>query len=82
MAIRNRDPRWQVKVVGYYPARTIPKSRRKSKSSTNGFDPPKREIQSFARCILPAIRAYFESDKGRKEFAEWMAQQTEKDKTA
>lgn len=30
-------------------------------------------IESLARCILPSIRAYFESDEGQREFAEWRA---------
>lgn len=38
------------------------------------FKPPKHEIEAFARCIFPAIREYFESEQGQKEFAEWKAQ--------
>jgi len=37
------------------------------------FRPPKHEIESFARCIFPAIQAYFESEEGQREFAEWKA---------
>lgn len=29
----------------------------------------------IARCLLPDIIAYFESEEGQKEFAEWKAQQ-------
>ena len=29
----------------------------------------------IARCILPDIVAYFESERGQREFAEWKAQQ-------
>ena len=29
----------------------------------------------IARCLLPDIVAYFESEQGQKEFAEWKAQQ-------
>ncbi len=32
---------------------------------------PGHVIESFARCIYPAILAYFESEEGQKEFAEW-----------
>ena len=38
-------------------------------------DIPQHEIDSIARCVLPAIRAYFESDEGKKEFAKWEAEQ-------
>jgi hypothetical protein len=33
------------------------------------FRPPQHEIEAFARCVLPAIQAYFESEAGRQEFA-------------
>ncbi|MDR1629427.1 MAG: hypothetical protein LBS36_04335 [Oscillospiraceae bacterium] len=39
------------------------------------FNPPKHEIEAFARVILPAIREYFESEEGQKEFAEWKQKQ-------
>lgn len=36
---------------------------------------PKRELEALARCLLPAIEAYFESEEGQREYAEWEAQQ-------
>lgn len=36
---------------------------------------PKRELEALARCLLPAIQEYFESEEGQREFAEWEAQQ-------
>lgn len=36
---------------------------------------PKRELEALARCLLPDIQAYFESEEGKREFAEWEAQQ-------
>lgn len=36
-------------------------------------------IQRLARILLPKIQAFFESEEGQREFAEWKAQQ-EKDK--
>lgn len=33
---------------------------------------PDEVIESLARCILPSIRAYFESVEGQKEYAEWV----------
>ena len=32
-------------------------------------------IESIARLIYPDIVAYYESEEGQREFAEWMAQQ-------
>jgi hypothetical protein len=34
-------------------------------------DIPDEVIESLARCILPSIQAYFESEEGQKEYAEW-----------
>ena len=42
------------------------------------FRPPKHEIESFARCIFPAIQAYFESEEGQREFEKWKAEKQEK----
>ena len=32
---------------------------------------PDEAIKALARCLLPAIRSYFESVEGWREFAEW-----------
>jgi len=37
---------------------------------------PADAIEALARQLLPSIRAYFESEKGRAAFAEWKSQQT------
>jgi len=34
-------------------------------------DIPDEVIESLARTLLPSIRAYFESEDGQREFAEW-----------
>jgi hypothetical protein len=74
--------RWQVTVQGYYPPKTAPKPHRKKPLVKGEFYPPKHEIQAFARCILPAIQAYFESEKGKKEYAEWCEKRRTENKTA
>ncbi|MDR1563382.1 MAG: hypothetical protein LBS74_00285 [Oscillospiraceae bacterium] len=75
-------PRWKVPLLGNYPSNPVPKPPPK-KPTKGAFYPPKHEIQSFARCILPAIQAYFESDKGKQEYAEWCKKRRqEADKTA
>ena len=38
-------------------------------------DLPDHVIESIARLIYPDIVAYYESEEGQREFAEWMAQQ-------
>jgi hypothetical protein len=34
-------------------------------------DIPDEVIESLARTLLPAIRKYFESEEGQREFTEW-----------
>ena len=36
---------------------------------------PQHQIEAIARCILPDILAFYESEQGQKEFAAWQAQQ-------
>ena len=38
---------------------------------------PRHEIEALARCLLPTMRAFFESEEGQKEFAEWKARRAE-----
>ena len=49
------------------------------KKLINNTDIPQHQIEAIARCILPDILAFYESEEGQREFAEWKAQQ-EKDK--
>ena len=35
---------------------------------------PDYVIDAMARCLWPDIQAFFESEEGQKEFAEWKAQ--------
>ena len=32
---------------------------------------PDDAFEALARCLLPAIVAYYDSDAGKREFAEW-----------
>ncbi|MDR1563722.1 MAG: hypothetical protein LBS74_02060 [Oscillospiraceae bacterium] len=41
---------------------------------------PRHEIEALARCLLPEIQKFFESEDGKREFAEWKAQQAGKQK--
>lgn len=41
----------------------------------NPSDIPDHEIDALARCLLPAIQAYFDSLEGQAEFERWKAQQ-------
>ena len=36
---------------------------------------PRHEIEALARALLPTMQAFFESEEGKKEFAEWQARQ-------
>ncbi|ADU26491.1 hypothetical protein [Ethanoligenens harbinense] len=36
---------------------------------------PDYEIEALARSLLPEIQKYFESEQGKREFAEWKTRQ-------
>lgn len=38
---------------------------------------PKHELEAIARCLLPDIQAYYETEEGQRAFAEWQKQQQE-----
>ena len=50
----------------------------RKKKLINNTSIPQREIEIIARCIFPDILAYYESEEGQRDFAEWKAQQAEK----
>lgn len=52
---------------------------RKKKVNDYGTGIPAHEVETLARVLLPEIQAFFESEEGQREFAEWKAQR-EKEK--
>ncbi len=44
------------------------------KKLINNTDIPQYKIETIARCILPDILSFYESEEGQREFAEWKAQ--------
>ena len=38
---------------------------------------PRHVLESIARCLLPDIQAFYESEEGQREFAEWKKKQQE-----
>lgn len=54
------------------------------KKLINNTDIPQHQIEAIARCILPDILAFYESEEGQREFSEWKKQremETQKAKT-
>ena len=47
----------------------------RKKKLINNSDIPQYAIEAVARCLLPDIITYFESEEGQREFAEWKRQQ-------
>ena len=41
------------------------------KKLINNTDIPQFNIEAIARCIMPDILAFYESEEGQREFAEW-----------
>ena len=44
------------------------------KKLINNSDIPQHQIEPIARCIMPDILAFYESEEGQREFAEWKKQ--------
>ena len=40
-----------------------------------GMGIPYHEVEALARVLLPEIQAFFESEDGQREYAEWKAKQ-------
>ena len=56
---------------------------RKKKPNDYGTGIPYHEVEALARVLLPEIQAFFESEEGQREFAEWKKQwETEQQKQA
>lgn len=54
------------------------------KKLINNSDIPQHQIEAIARCIMPDILAFYESEEGQREFAEWKKQreaEKQEDKT-
>ena len=52
-----------------------------AKKKDYGTGIPKYEIESLARCLLPEIQKFFESDEGKREFEQWRLERTKVKKT-
>ena len=42
-------------------------------SKRKRYEPAPDALEALARCLYPAMVAYFESEEGQREFAEWQA---------
>ena len=52
------------------------------KKLINRTDIPQYQIEAIARCIMPDILAFYESEEGQREFAKWKERrETEKRET-
>jgi len=50
----------------------------RQKKLVNETNIPQHAIERIARVLLPDIRAFYESEEGQREFAEWKASQEKK----
>lgn len=48
---------------------------RKKKINDYGTGIPYHEVEALTRVMLPEILAFFESEEGQREYAEWKAKQ-------
>ncbi|GHU79702.1 hypothetical protein FACS1894191_3120 [Clostridia bacterium] len=47
----------------------------KTQKGDYGTGIPKHEVEALARCLLPEIQKFFETEDGKREFEEWKAKQ-------
>ena len=47
----------------------------KKKPNDYGTGIPLHEVEALTRVLLPEIQAFFESEEGQREFAEWKKRQ-------
>ena len=50
------------------------------KKPINRTNIPQYQVEAIARCLLPDILAFYESEEGQREFAQWKKEQEEKKK--
>lgn len=53
----------------------------RKKKLINHSDIQQYAIETVARCLLPDIIAYYESEEGQREFAEWKRQHEDAEDT-
>lgn len=49
------------------------------KRNDYGTGVPEHEIEALARCLLPEIQKFFESEEGTREFEKWKKTHENKD---
>ena len=47
---------------------------KKTLKSNSGMDIPDYQFEALARCLLPKIQQYYESEEGKKDLAEYRAE--------
>ena len=50
----------------------------KKRPNDYGTGIPYNEVEALARVLLPEIQAFFESEEGQREYAEWKARREAK----
>ena len=49
-------------------------------NKSNVIQIPQHEIDALARCLLPELMAFYESEYGQREFEQWKKDLDEKEK--
>ena len=50
---------------------------KKIQKSNSGMDIPDYQFEAIARCLLPKIQKYYESEDGKKALAEYRAERSQ-----
>ena len=49
---------------------------KKAQKSNSGMNIPDYQFEALARCLLPKIQKYYESEDGKRDLAEYRAEKT------
>ena len=54
---------------------------KKIQKTNSGMDIPDYQFEALARCLLPKIQKYYESEEGRKDLEEYRAEKAKQTQT-
>lgn len=54
---------------------------KKVQKSSSGMDIPDYQFEALARCLLPKIQKYYESEEGKKDLAEYRVEKAKQVQT-
>ena len=54
---------------------------KKAQKTNSGMDIPDYQFEALARCLLPKMQKYYESEEGKKDLTEYRAEKAKQTQT-